>query len=99
MLVGAEAEVLDGLTGVLGATEEDDVRASRGTEGQLVESQALTTGLLNASAGSGSEAKRSDGELRDLVEAVVIGDGANNCPDLSFRDLRVVLVGGDSHDL
>lgn len=55
--VGAKAEVLDGLTGVLGATEEEGVGASWRAHGKLVNGEALTAGGQDAGAGSGSEAE------------------------------------------
>jgi len=85
VLVRTEAEVLDGLAGVLGSTEEEDVGASGRAEGQLVECEALTAGLLNTGTSSSSEAKSGDAHFRDLVEAVVIGDGAYDRTDLALR--------------
>jgi hypothetical protein len=58
--------MLDGLTGVLGATEEEGVGTSWGAESDLVDGEGLTTGLLNASTGRGSEAESSDGELGEF---------------------------------
>jgi hypothetical protein len=84
VLVRTEAEVLDGLAGVLGSTEEDDVGASGRAEGQLVECEALTASLLDTGTSSGSEAESSDAHLRDLVETVVIGHGADDRPDLAL---------------
>ena len=88
--VGTEAEMLVGLTGALGATDEDDVGASRGAEGELVEGQALTAGGENAGAGSGSEAESADAELGALGHASVVGDLGNGGHDLAL----VLLVGG-----
>lgn len=76
--MGTEAEVLDGLTGVLGTTEEEGVASGRSTESKLVQSQSLTAGSQDASAGSGSEAKSSHGALGELEKTVVVGDGSNN---------------------
>lgn len=95
----AEAEVLDGLTSVLRATEEDDVRASGRAHGELVECEAFTASLLNASAGSRGEAEGADGHLRDLIEAVVVGDWADDSADLALVGWAGVLVGGDADDL
>ena len=97
--VGTEAEVLDSLTGVLGATEEDGVGTSGETGGNLVDGEDLTTSLLNAGAGRGGEAQGSDGELGKLEEAVVVGDGADNDNGLALIVLRVGPVGGGSDDL
>jgi hypothetical protein len=79
--VGTEAEVLDGLAAVLGATEDQGVAASGGTESELIEGDGLTTGSDDASTGGGSEAESGDGGLREGQESVVVGDGANNDDD------------------
>ena len=97
--VGTEAEVLDSLTGVLGATEEDGVGTGGETGGNLVDGESLTASLLNAGAGRGGEAQGSDGELGELKEAVVVGDGADNDNGLALVVLRIGLVGGSSDDL
>lgn len=99
VLVGTEAEVLDGLTGVLWSTEEDDVAASWGTESELVEGEALTTGLLNAGTGGGGEAQSAHGHLRHLIETVVVSDGGDDGADLALVSLAGVLVGGDRDEL
>ena len=97
--MGTKAEVLDSLTGVLGATEEDDVGASWGTESELVEGDALTTGLLDAGTSGCGELESADAQLWDLEQTVVIGDGADDSTDLVSMGLLVVLVGGDGNDL
>ena len=81
MGVRAHAKVLDGLARVLRATEKDGVGASRGTESELVESEALTAGLDDASAGGGGEAESADGHLGDLEKADIVGHAGNggNC--------------------
>lgn len=78
MLVGTESEVLDGLTGVLGSTEEEGVASGRGAEGKLIQGEDLAAGSQDARAGSGGEAEGSDAELGDGQETVVIGDGADD---------------------
>ena len=85
-----EAEVLHGLTGVLGSTEEQSVGTGRGAESKLVESQSLTTGLLNASAGSSGETEGSNRQLGDGQKAVVVGDGADNDDSLALLCLTDV---------
>lgn len=99
MAVGTKAEVLDSLTGVLGATEEDDVGASWGALGELVEGEALATSLLDAGTSGSGEAESADAHLRDLEEAVVIGDGANDSTDLALVSLGALLVGRNGDDL
>jgi hypothetical protein len=78
VLVGTHAEVLDGLASILGTTEQEGVASSGGTESQLIQSQALTTGSKDAGAGGGGETESGNGDLRDLEEAVVVGDGTND---------------------
>lgn len=99
VLVGAKAEVLDGLTGVLGTTEENDTRASGSTHGELIEGQALSAGLLDASTSGGGEAQGADGHLGHLVEAGVIGDCGDDGSDLALVRLGRVLIRGHGDDL
>lgn len=81
MAVGTEAEVLDGLTGVLGTTEDQGVASGGGSESELVQGDGLTTGGNDAGTGGGSEAEGRDGGLGELEESVVIGDGTDNDDD------------------
>lgn len=76
--MGAETEVLDGLTAVLGTTEDQGVAASGGTESKLVQGDGLTTGGDNAGTGGSGEAESSDGHLGAGEEAVVVSDGTDN---------------------
>ena len=85
VLVGTEAEVLDGLTGVLGATQEERVGARGLLEGELVEGENLAAGALDPGASSGSEAERRYINLGNLEQAVIVGNGADH-------DDRLLLV-------
>lgn len=96
VLVGAEAEVLDGLARVLGAAEEERVGARGLLESELVEGQGLAAGSLDARAGSGGEAQGGDVDLGDVEEAVVIGDGADNNDRLLL--VAVLEVGGNARE-
>ena len=78
--------MLVGLAGRLLAAEEERVGAGGLAEGELVEGEALAAGLLDAGARGAGEAQGGDRQLGDLVEADVVGDGADD-------DDRV--VGGD----
>lgn len=89
MLVGTEAEVLDSLSGVLGAAEEQSVASGGGTEGKLIEGQNLTTGSQDAGTGGSGEAEGSNAELGNGQETVVIRDGADD-----HNGLVVRLLGG-----
>jgi len=97
--VGTEAEVLDGLTGVLGSTEEESVGSSGVTSGNLVNGEGLTTGLLNAGTGGSGEAEGCDGELGELEQTVVVSDGSDNDDGLALVSLSGVLVGSGCDDL
>ena len=97
--VGTKAEVLDGLTGVLGATEEEGVGTGRGAHGQLINGQGLTTSGDDAGAGSGGVAEGSDRELGELKETVVVSDGADQDDGLALVSLAGVLVGSSGDDL
>lgn len=84
MLVGTESEMLDGLTGVLGTSDQDDIAAGRVSQSQLVQSQSLTTGLLDPGTSSGGESESSDVQLGDGQESVVVGDGTDDRNRLAF---------------
>lgn len=85
--MGTEAEVLDSLTGVLGATEEQSVGTGRGAQGKLVQSQGLTTGLLDAGTGGSGETQSSDRQLGDVQETVVVSDGTDDNDGLALLGL------------
>jgi hypothetical protein len=94
VLVGTETEVLDGFSGVLGTAEKESVGSSRGAQSEFIQSQSLTTGLVNASSGSGSETQGSDGKLGDGKETVVISDRADH--DNGFALVRLGDVRSDA---
>ena len=78
MLVWTKAKVLNCLTCVLGASEEEGVASSGSTESQLIQGQDLSSSSENAGTSSGGDTESSNAELGDGQEPVVIGDGANN---------------------
>lgn len=88
--VGTEAEVLHGLAGVLGTTEEQGVGTGRGAEGKLIQSQGLTTGLLNAGASGSGETESGNRQLGNVQQAVVIGDGTDHDNGLALLSLANV---------
>ena len=96
VLVGAEAEVLNRLTCVLGSSKEQGVASSGGAESQLVQSQDLPSSCKNAGTSGGSEAESSNAELRDDKESVIVSNGAND----HNRALIIItgLVRNDSRD-
>lgn len=88
--MGSKAKVLHGLSRVLGSTEEKSVGSGGRPKSQLIQGQCLTTGLLDPSPSSSSEAKSSDGQLGHCQEAVVIGDRSDNDDSLSLVRLSDV---------
>jgi len=89
VLVWSHAEVLDGLTSVLWSSEEKRVASRWGSQGQLIQSQGLSSGGKDARTSGSGEAESSHAELGDGQETVVIGDGANDDDGLVVR-----LLGG-----
>jgi hypothetical protein len=75
--VGTEAEMLDGLTGVLGSTEKEGVGSGGEPGSDLIDGEGLAAGLEDTCAGGRGEAERSDGELGKLEETVVVSDSAD----------------------
>jgi len=65
---------------------------------ELIESDTLTAGSSDASAGSGREPQRSNAELRYLEETVVVCDGSHNDNCLALLLLGGVLVGSCGHN-
>lgn len=92
--MGTETEVLDGLTGVLGATEKQGVGTGGLLESKLVQGDGLTTSGEDASAGGGGEAQGGDGHLGDLEQADVVGDGSDNDDGLVL--VTILQVGLDT---
>lgn len=86
---GAVTEMPDGLTGALGATEEDSVGALGGADGELVEGDALTTSCLDASTCALGEAKGCNSKGRNLQHTLIIRDTTNNYCSLSVLILHV----------
>ena len=97
VLVGTEAKVLESLTGVLGATDQQGVAAGGGTQGQLVEGQGLATGGDDAAAGGSGESQSGDGHLGDLEEAVVIRDSADDNDGLALLIADLALDAGQGN--
>lgn len=96
VLVGAKAEMPDGLTGVLGSTQEERVGTSGLLQRKLVESEGLASGSENARACRGGEAEGRDVQLGNLEETVVVGDGADDDDGLLL--IAVLDVGGNARE-
>lgn len=90
--------MFDGFSRVLGSTEQEGVRTGRSAHGQLVQSQRLTTSLLDSGSGGGCEAESGDGELGNGEETVVVGDGAHNDDGLALVFLCGTLALGDGYE-
>lgn len=96
--VWTETKVLDSLTGVLWTAEEKSVGTSWRAHGELVDCEALTTGLGDPGTGGSGEAKSSDRDLWNLQKTVVVGDGTNKDDGLALVGLGRVCVGGGADD-
>ena len=73
-------EVAEGLTSSAAATEKDSVGASRLAHGELVEGEALTTGLEDACASRVGETQSADRHLGDIEHASVVNNsGDDDC--------------------
>jgi len=97
VLAGTHTEMLDGLTGVLLATEQDGVGTGGGTESELIKGDDLTAGLQDAGLGGLGDAQASKGELGDLEEAVVVSDGTDNDGGLTILTGHVASNTGNGH--
>ena len=89
MFVWAHTEVLDGLTAVLGATQETGVGTGGLLKSELVEGQGLTAGVEDALLCGTREAEGSNCELGNLLEANIIGDGTDSNNDFRVAVLRI----------
>ncbi|KAJ8578637.1 hypothetical protein ON010_g567 [Phytophthora cinnamomi] len=78
------AEVGVHAAGLAGATEQHRVGALGGTQGQLVEAQALTASLDDAGAGRLGEVEGHDRELGDVQQTDVVRHGAHHDGDLAL---------------
>jgi len=76
--VRSETKVLNGLTGVFGSPQQDSVGASWGPQGELVESDSLTTGSNNSGTGGCGEPQCRNGELGDGQGTVIVCDSPDN---------------------
>ncbi len=97
VLAGTHAEMLDGLTGVLLAAEQDGVGTGGGTKSKLVKGDDLTAGLQDAGLGGLGDAQAGDRQLGDLEETVVVSDGSDNDSGLAILAGHVAGNTGDRH--
>lgn len=90
--------MLNRLSRILRSTKQQGIRTSRRPHGQLIQSERLTTSLLDPSPGGSGEAERGNGQLRDGQEAVVIGDGSHDDDGLVLVFLCGTLGLGDGYE-
>lgn len=91
------AEVLDGLTSVLGAAQENRVRSLGGDQSKLVKGQALSTGGDNARTGGVSEAQGAHPELGGRDETRIVRDSSNQNGNLVLLASHVSGDTGNAH--
>jgi len=96
VLVWSETEVLDGLSGIFGSSEQQGVASSGCLQSQLIQSQDFSTSSKDASPSCSGESESCNGELGDSQETVVISDCANDHNDLVIGLLGC--VGDNSRD-
>jgi len=76
--VWTHAKVSVGLSSLLWTSDENGISTGWVSGSQLVESDCLTTVLLDGVSGTGSESQSGDGSLRERVQSQVIGDSTDN---------------------
>lgn len=76
--VRTETKVLDSLSGVSGASDDDGVLALGGSHSQLVQGDGLATVLDDLGSRRTGESQGSNGGLREVQQSDVVGDSANN---------------------
>lgn len=98
VLVRTHAEMLDGLTGVPLAAEQDGVRPGGRAESELVEGQDLTAGLEDALLGRLGEPEGGDGELRNFQKTDIIRHGTDSDDDLGIAVGRALGLLNDARE-
>jgi len=91
-------EVAESLTGSAAATKKDSVGASRLAHGELVEGEALTTGLQDACASRVGETKSADGHLGDIEHASIVNNSGDNNSGLLGVPANVAVDARERHD-
>lgn len=86
--------MLESLTGIFGAAQQQRVGSSRFLERQLVKSKRLAASSSNTGGGRFGEAKGCNFDLGDVQEAVIIRYGADN--DHCFLLAAILEVGGNA---
>lgn len=74
---------------ISGTPKKENISASWGYLGQLIESQAFALGLMDSGSGGVGEFKGTDPEAgRELEKSVIIGDGAYNSNNPGSKPVR-----------
>lgn len=76
--------MLDGLTGIPLASQQDGVGASGCTSGELIEGQNFSASLEDALASRRRETKSSNGKFGDFQQANIVGYGADDDDDFGI---------------
>ena len=82
--LSGDTEVFVGGSALARSPQEYSVGAKWGAKSKLIEGETFTTSLYNASTSILCEPQRTDGQLRELQEPGIIGDGTDNNGDLAF---------------
>lgn len=73
-----ETKVLDSLSGVSWASDDDGVLTLGGSHGQLVQGDGFTSVLNDSGSGRAGESQGGNGGLGEVQQSDVIGNGTNN---------------------
>ena len=71
-------EVTVGLATLGWTSQEQGVAAGRREQRQLIQSQAFTAGFQNSGTSGAGESQRTDGHLRYVEQANIVGDGGDD---------------------
>ena len=77
--------------------QQHRVGTSRSTQSELVQSDALTSSLQNASTSGLGEAESTDLQSRHFSDADIVGNGANDHSDLILPSLHVLDESAQTH--
>jgi len=77
VLVRTEAEMLVNFSVLSLSPQYDGIGSSRRAERELIKSDDLSTGFQYPLPGRGRHSKGGNGELRDLDDTNIVGDGAD----------------------
>ena len=90
----SKSKVLLGFTSLSGSLNKKSVFSARSTNGELVQSDDLSSSLQNSSTSGLGYFQSSESELGDLIKSSIISDSSEGDDDLS----GVALLGEESGD-